>query len=293
MLSFLAMSNFTPQFGTAEYLGSPGVDHCQLCQQPIAGEYYRANAAIACPPCAQNMRGALAKDTHAAFVRGLLFGIGAAIVGLVLYATFTIMTGLVIGYVSLAVGWMVGKAMMKGSHGIGGRRYQIAAVLLTYAAVSMAAVPIALHYARQPRQNNSIRRLQQKQAPTQNLQDEQRRLEQEFGNQKPLPTPTPETGASSARAHVAPSPLVTAQHQEPAPAQPPSRQRRSRGEVILRLALLGLFSPFVELWEVGPSFGWIIGLVILFVGMRFAWTITAGRAIEIFGPFDSARQPQL
>jgi len=56
---------------------------------------------------------------------------------------------------------------------------------------------------------------------------------------------------------------------------------------------LDVYKRQVELWEVGPSFGWIIGLVILFVGMRFAWTITAGRAIEIFGPFDSARQPQL
>ena len=36
------------------------------------------------------------------------------------------------------------KAMMKGSGGIGGRRYQVAALLLTYGSVSMAAVPIAI-----------------------------------------------------------------------------------------------------------------------------------------------------
>src|SRR4051794_29196851 len=36
--------------------------------------------------------------------------------------------------------------MMTGSGNIGGRRYQIAAVVLTYAAVSMAAIPIALHF---------------------------------------------------------------------------------------------------------------------------------------------------
>jgi predicted lipid-binding transport protein (Tim44 family) len=35
---------------------------------------------------------------------------------------------------------------MLGSKGIGGRRYQIAAVLLTYAAVSLAAIPIAISY---------------------------------------------------------------------------------------------------------------------------------------------------
>ena len=77
---------------------------------------------------------------HAAYMRAILFGVGAAILGMIIYATFTIVTGLIVGYVSLGVGWMVGTAMKKGSRGVGGRRYQIAAALLTYAAVSMAAV---------------------------------------------------------------------------------------------------------------------------------------------------------
>ncbi|MFZ0200700.1 MAG: hypothetical protein WB523_04110 [Candidatus Sulfotelmatobacter sp.] len=62
----------------------------------------------------------LSTDSHANFVRGLIYGMAAAIAGLILYATFEIMTGLIIGYFSLAVGWMVGKAMMKGSNGQGG-----------------------------------------------------------------------------------------------------------------------------------------------------------------------------
>jgi len=41
------------------------------------------------------------KDSHAGYVRGLLFGIGAAIVGMIFYAGFTIVTGIYIGYVSL------------------------------------------------------------------------------------------------------------------------------------------------------------------------------------------------
>ena len=36
------------------------------------------------------------------------------------------------------------KAIMKGTNGIGGRRYQIAAVALTYAAVSLSAIPIGI-----------------------------------------------------------------------------------------------------------------------------------------------------
>src|SRR5882724_11781000 len=38
--------------------------------------------------------------------------------------------------------------IVKGSGGIGGRRYQMAAVLLTYIAVSLAAVPTALSKSR-------------------------------------------------------------------------------------------------------------------------------------------------
>ena len=69
---------------------------------------------------------------------------GAAILGLALYAGFTIMTHLYFGYVALAVGWLVAKAMMMGSRGAGGTRYQIAAVTLTYAAISLASVPILI-----------------------------------------------------------------------------------------------------------------------------------------------------
>jgi hypothetical protein len=237
--------NPTPQFGTAEYVGSPGSDHCQFCHQPIAGSYYRVNNSMTCPACAETMRGELAKDGHAAYTRGLLYGIGAAIAGMILYATFEIVTGIIIGYASLAVGWLVGKAIMKGSNGVGGRRYQIAAVLLTYAAVSLAAVPVMIHYARK----------QPQQTQRQKLEAEQRQLEAESGRN---PTPGPE------------------------------RPRMNLGTVLGRLALFGLASPFLEV--VGNPFGGLIGLFILFVGIRIAARITAGRPAEVFGPFDNTVQ---
>jgi hypothetical protein len=39
--------------------------------------------------------------------------------------------------------------MSMGSRGVGGRRYQVVAVVLTYLAVSLSAVPIAIHQMRQ------------------------------------------------------------------------------------------------------------------------------------------------
>jgi len=249
-----SFSNPSPQFGTAEYLGKPGHDHCQFCHQPIAGNYYRINNAMACGGCAEKMRGVLATDTHAAYMRALFYGIGAAIAGMILYAVFEIATGLIIGYVSLAVGWMVGTAMMKGSNGVGGRRYQVTAVLLTYAAVSMAAVPVWIHYGNKHRQQQEI----QEQQNRQQLQDEQRQLEAESGQKPSLAAPRP--------------------------VQP----RLSLGGWLARAVLLGLASPFLEVWGGGVTFGWLIGIVILFVGMKIAAKLTGGRRAEIFGPFDDS-----
>lgn len=238
-----ATNNPTPQFATAEYVGKPGNDHCQFCHQPITGNYYRVNDAMACIGCGEKMKAELSKDTHAAYTRGLLFGLGGAILGMILYAAFAITTGIIIGYTSLAVGWMVGKAILKGSNGVGGRRYQITAALLTYAAVSMAAIPVWIHYAST-----------QKQAQQQQVETEQRQLESEFGQSH---TPVPK----------------------------PTIARPSLGSVLLKLALLGIASPLLEIWETGPTVGWMIGVVILAVGIRIAWRITAAPVLQVYGPF--------
>jgi hypothetical protein len=252
MLSFRAMSNpllnSTPQFGTAEY-GSTG-DRCKLCQQPIGSTYYRIKDVMVCPSCADRVRTERASDTHAAYVRGLTAGIGAAIGGLIAYAVISIiLQGWVISYMSFGVGWLVGTAMMKASGGVGGRRYQIAAVLLTYAAVSMAAVPIAIYFAREehPRQTR-----QQKQ-------------------QADEPQADDDSGSQGGRA--------------------PQRQQPNLGALLVRLAFLGLASPFLELTS-NPFWG-AMGLIILFVGMKIAWRITAGSSMEVFGPFNNSPQPAL
>ena len=235
-------NNPTPQFGTAEYVGSPGADHCQFCHQPIAGNYYRANGAMTCPGCAEKMRGELARDTHAAYVRAILFGVGAAILGMVLYATFAIVTGIVIGYAALAVGWLVGKAMITGSNGVGGRRYQIAAVLLTYAAVSTAAIPVWIHFSGEHKQSQRQQTTQSKDSTESAAQEE-----------------------------------------------PSTSPRPSMLSALGTLMLLGLASPFLEFS--GNPLGAMIGLVILFVGMKFAWRMTGARPLQVFGPFENSPQP--
>jgi hypothetical protein len=217
------MSDAVPQFKTAEYSGKAG-GTCKGCGQVISGAYYQVNGATTCPNCAQRIKDQLPKDSHTAFARGVLFGVGGAILGLGIYVGFALATGLIAGLISLAVGYIVGKAILLGSGGLGGRRYQLAAVFLTYAAVSLAAVPMALsqhmkHRSAQAQSQVSV-----------------------ASSESPKPSVAKAAGA---------------------------------------LALIGLASPFLAL--ANPMQG-VIGLIILFVGIRIAWRMTAARQLGILGP---------
>jgi hypothetical protein len=201
-----ALGPDVPQFATAEYAHIPGTERCRVCSSLIFGNYYRVNNQMACSKCAGEAREGQPSDSHAAFARGLLLGVGAALLGLTLYATFTIVTNFYFGYIALGVGWLVAKAILKGSNGIGGLRYQIAAVLLTYAAISLAAVPIGVagaikHYKE--------RVVQQKQA-------------------------------SVSMDH-------SATDSTPTQAQDPPKVKINLGRFGLRLLMMGLASPFLEL----------------------------------------------
>jgi hypothetical protein len=230
------MSTTPPQFGTAEYKSTRGGEICRACNQPISGEYYRVNGIQACAKCAEQVKQQAPKDTHAAFVRGILFGAGGAIAGLIVYSAFGIITGLVIGYVSLAVGWMVGKAIKMGSKEVGGRRYQVAALAFTYAAVSLSAIPIGIAQYVKSEKNKVV---------------------------------TSESPAENAPAESGAAP----------------KQKMSFGTALGGLLVAGLASPFLEL---GDEPHGIIGLIILLVGMRIAWKLTAAPKLEILGPFKAS-----
>lgn len=201
------MSNagFTqPQFAAS---GSSG-GQCQFCGQRIGSSYCRVNDAMACPVCIEQKLSERTQDAPAAFARALTAGLGAAVVGMIGYALIAIiLQGWVVSIMSVGVGFLIGTAMMKASKGVGGRRYQIAAVLLTYAAVSMAAVPIWIYFSNQHKAQ---------QTEQQKLESEQRQLEEESGR--------------------APQDL---------PSQP--KPRMSMGEWLGRVVLIGLASPFLAL----------------------------------------------
>src|SRR4051794_40683732 len=98
-------SGNAPQFQTVEYASSSG--NCSLCNKPVTGTYYRVNDEQACAVCVQKEQAAQSFSSKY-YPQALALGIGAAIVGMIGYAAFEIITGWIIGYVSLGVGWLVG-----------------------------------------------------------------------------------------------------------------------------------------------------------------------------------------
>lgn len=73
-----------------------------------------------------------------AFTRALTYGTFAALIGSILYAVVGLW--IQVGFIAILVGGMVGTAMMNGSRGQSGRRYQVMSVLLTYFSVSLAGL---------------------------------------------------------------------------------------------------------------------------------------------------------
>lgn len=247
-------SSSAPQFATAEYASS-GSDRCKSCNQPLTSSYFRVNGALACPTCVENLRAQLPKDTHSAFVRGMLFGIGGAILGMILYSAFGIITGIEIGYLALAVGFLVGKAIRMGSGNIGGRRYQIAAAVLTYAAVSFSAIPIGIYeYSKDLKSK---------------------------GSQIEVVTPAPESSGSASSSSTSEPPEAEAVEKD-------SASSKGAGGLILTLLFYGFASPILELQN--PING-LLGLVILVVGIRYAWSQTGAPKVDILGPFETTTAP--
>ena len=117
------------------------VQSCLVCRRPIQSTYFAVGDKIICPNCAAMIRSGPAGNPAGRFGKALLFGIGAAIVGAVVWGAILYFTHYQVGYVALLVGYMVGKSIKKGSGGRGGAGYQIMAVLLTYLVAAAANFP--------------------------------------------------------------------------------------------------------------------------------------------------------
>jgi len=134
------------QFDKAERVEpAPSGPVCSQCQRPITSHYYEVAGHVVCESCKRNIEAANVSGVAASsFARAVLFGVGGALAGAAVYYAVLAATGYEIGLIAILVGFMVGWAVRRGAGGLGGRRYQVLALTLTYLAIGGTYVPFAM-----------------------------------------------------------------------------------------------------------------------------------------------------
>jgi hypothetical protein len=105
--------------------------------------FYRVNGDMVCSVCAVRIQSYLPQDTKTVFWKTVAVGAAvaatASLLDLMLFRTVgTRGMGFAVAAGAIGVGYAVGKAMQMVAKGAGGRRYQWAAALLSYAAIAVA-----------------------------------------------------------------------------------------------------------------------------------------------------------
>jgi len=112
---------------------------CARCGKPLGSTYFQANGAAVCANCRAELEAQLSQDTEGArFRRALVWGIGAAALGTLVYYGFTALTGWSWSLIAIAVGFLVGRAVKAGSANQGGIAFQGLAAFLTYSSIAFS-----------------------------------------------------------------------------------------------------------------------------------------------------------
>ncbi|MFN0134731.1 MAG: hypothetical protein ACKVS9_01280 [Phycisphaerae bacterium] len=134
--------NSSIQFDRADYGAAPpgaaGLA-CSRCSRSIREAYFSVNGQIACSPCRQAIEAEFRGGSgFGRFIRATLFGVGAGLLGALLYFAVAAISGYELGLMALAVGVAVGYAVRAGSRARGGWLYQLLAIVLAYLSIGMS-----------------------------------------------------------------------------------------------------------------------------------------------------------
>jgi hypothetical protein len=133
-----------PSAQAGDTASEPGIV-CRGCGAAMTTEYFDLAGTPVCEACRRVIERAQdAARGWPRFARAAAFGSVAAIAGASLYYAVIAITNFEIGLVAIVIGFMVGFAVRKGTGGYGSRRYQLLAVFLTYFAVGLAYLPLAM-----------------------------------------------------------------------------------------------------------------------------------------------------
>jgi hypothetical protein len=134
------------QFTTAEPASSntaaaaPGRT-CIVCRQPIVSTYFALRDKVLCPTCCERVMAPPRGSKAGRLIKASFMGLGAGLVGALIWFAVRRVAHVELGLVAVLVGFMVGKAVRKGSGGRGGVGYQIMAVAITYFCIAANYMP--------------------------------------------------------------------------------------------------------------------------------------------------------
>lgn len=114
---------------------------CVVCRQPIDSTYFAIAGKVLCPKCCAQVQAPPGGSGAARAAKAAIMGLGAGLAGAVIWFAIRRVAHLQIGLVAIVVGFMVGKSVRKGSAGLGGRGYQVLAVVLTYCCIAANYMP--------------------------------------------------------------------------------------------------------------------------------------------------------
>lgn len=233
---------------------------CAVCGRPVGTTYFTANGKPICASCRDVVTSSAATPRSAGpLLLAGLFGLGAAVAGAAIYYAVIAIANLEIGIVAILIGYMVGWAVRRGAGGRGGRRFQILAVALTYWAVGLAYAPLAFkQMVGSDTKNTSASALTTDSAAGPTIGD---RLAD---------------GTQTAVANAADSTAKTTLADKEVSG---SQALKAIGALALLVFALPVLTVFGSL-----PFG-LISALIIFIGMRQAWRMTAAPQLAISGPY--------
>ena len=138
----LQFDTAVPTVAPSDIITAQGVT-CVACGRAVSDEYFDVNGQSVCDGCRTQLA-QLAESPRGwgTFAKAGLFGFVAAVLGAILYYAVIAITNFEIGFVAIAIGFMVGWAIRKATANRGGRRFQVLALVLTYWSVGLAYTPL-------------------------------------------------------------------------------------------------------------------------------------------------------
>jgi hypothetical protein len=236
------------QFDKVETAGPVAPPACARCGNML-DEYFELGGHMFCRRCVDGFKGA----GPGAFLRAVMFGGGAALLGTIAWYAIYKLTDSEFGLLGIVVGLFVGVAVRKGARGLGGWKYQALAMVLTYVSITASYVPILIKAAADAAEAKDVNK-------------------KEVATEAPGNAAAPKAGQAEQAQENGP---VAATPDVQAPGSPLS----AAGLVLALLSVFGVALALPFLAGASNFMGWII----IGIALYEAWKLN--RRVPISGPF--------